>query len=121
MAISLLRDDNGEVVQNGKRVIFSSSGIKVATAAAAIAELDISTLNVVANRNIQGEVLFRISATTQNLFFSLGVAATAPSDNTTMLYLAAGNSIEIRAQSAAVSCYHQRSTADGVIQVAVLV
>lgn len=119
MPIVPLRDDNGRDLTSvvGLRPVFSSAGIKAATTGAAVAELDISALQVAANRNAQNEIILRVTVIANACYFSLGAASAAPADSTTMMLLPVNSVTYLRARSTDVSAYHLQITGAGTLQV----
>lgn len=122
MAISQLRDDNGQPLQDpaSLRPVFSAAGIAAATTGVAIAELDIAALNVLANRNAQGEIMLRVAVISNACYFSLGAAGAAPATSATMMLLPSGSVTYMRARSTDVSAYHQQISGAGTLQVVAL-
>ncbi len=117
------KDDNGQslVDYTGLRAVYATSGIKAATTGASVTELDISALNVAANRNSNNQLIVRIVAITNACYVSFGPAATAPSDNTTMLLVPANWEVVVSIRSTDVSMYHQQITGAATVQVSVRV
>lgn len=119
MGLQQLLDDNGREVPGVFRPDFAR--IKVATTGAAIAELDISAMNIAANRTPTGEVVLRLVVVSNPCYVSLGAASSAPADNTTMMLLPVNTPTLMRARSTDVSVYHQQITGAGTLQVTALI
>lgn len=122
MASSFFRDDNGVPMHDpsGLRPVFSAAGQKEATTSGSIAEVDISALNVVANRSERNDLILMVLCLSNPCYFSLGAAGAPPSDTTTMMILPAGVPIVMRANAADVSAYVKQITGAGTLHVSVL-
>ena len=124
MGIQLLRDDNGEGLtasMGGLRAVYTAAGCVSVTTGAAITELDISGLNVAANRSLQGEICLRIVAISNSCWFSLGAAATVPGANTNMLLIPLNTEVFVKARSVDVSAYHQQIVGAATLNISVRV
>lgn len=123
MPSSFFRDDNGAVGGGILRPVFSSStGIKSATTGAAVDELDISALNVAANRNANSQLVIMVTVQGSNAcYFSLDVASQAGTITNASMVILVPNSVNyFVATSADVSVYHQQITGASTLQVAVM-
>lgn len=122
--IQMLRDDNGEVLtasMGGLRAVYTATGSVSATTGAGIAELGLAALNVAANQSPQGEIVLRVTATTNPCWFSLGPAATVPGANTNMLLIPVNTEVFVKARSVDVSAYHQQITGAATLNISVRV
>lgn len=123
MPASFYRDDNTVPLhdaQGGLRPDFAN--IARATTGASVAELSLSTVNAAANRSERGQCVIRVAVIGTNAcYFSLGVAATAPADNTTMISLPANSVHFFKAKSADASAYHLQNTGATSIEIVAMV
>lgn len=124
MSISILKDDNGEGLtasMGGLRAVYAASGQKEVTTGAAIAELDISALNVTANQSTAKELVLRVVTLTNPCYFSLGAAGTPPADTTTMDVIPPNTEVFVKARATDVSAYHKQITAAATLHISVRV
>lgn len=117
MAASFFRDDNTETLHDvgGLRPDFAH--VARASTSGSITELSL-TGNIAANRSERSLVILRVAVIGTNaVYFSLGLAGTAPADNTTMISLP-GNSVSFfKATAQDASAYHQQNTGSSSIEI----
>lgn len=121
MAIAQIRDDNAQTITGGAPLRPDFAHAAEAATGAAITELNISAMNIAGNQNAQQQAVIMVVCATNPCYFSLGAAASAPADNTTMMVIPPNFPVFLKLSPTDKSAYHKQITAAGTLKVVAVV